>query len=469
MNTKKYIEFAALLLAIVTLAFESVFGQFSIILRLTGFLVMSGIVWVLYEKYEKEKDIQSLIEQVKAGKISYVKRSSGLLCKLKKAITSYTNDQAVRAEELDEKVKTLEMQIGILDRSKHDTEAIIYSIRDAVIVVDACEKIVLANKAAQEIFEFDIHQVQYKNISEHLNNRDINEYIRKSLDSQASHVKHEIVIDKNKEPITYDCTISCLKGNDGRLNGAVAILHDITKEKQLSQIKSDFVSHVSHELKTPLASITAYAEMLSEDEIEDEKTKKEFYSIIYSQAQRLNNMIEDILNISRIESGVVKLNKEPLSVALLVNDAMEIIKSRAEEKNISIDHNCSVICDQVEADREMLLRVIINLLSNAVKYTNEGGAVTLTTETDSTDNLVRVSVKDNGVGIPEDDLSHVFDKFYRVSANNKCANGTGLGLNLVKQIVEEIHEGKVYVQSKQGQGSIFTFEFPLYAGETVKV
>jgi two-component system phosphate regulon sensor histidine kinase PhoR len=239
------------------------------------------------------------------------------------------------------------------------------------------------------------------------------------------------------------------------------VLHDITREKEISRMKNDFVSHVSHELKTPLASITAYSEMLADGEAEDEETRKEFYSIIQNQANRLNRLIEDILNTSRIESGLIKINKEPISLTILIEEQLQMIKSYAEEKDIDVTGQKPIVFDRVLADKDMISQVVINLLSNAVKYTRPGGSVKIETEVDDILNVIRVSVTDTGVGIPEEETAHVFDKYYRVGANNKQAKGTGLGLNLVKQIIEKVHNGRVFVKSQVGKGSTFGFELPL--------
>ena len=146
---------------------------------------------------------------------------------------------------------------------------------------------------------------------------------------------------------------------------------------------------------------------------------------------------------------------------MLVKDAVEMITSYAAEKNITIVEPHSIVCDQVHADKDMITQVVINLLSNAVKYTEQGGTVTISLDVNEADQFVKVSVTDTGVGIPLEDVDHVFDKFFRVEANKKFAKGTGLGLNLVKQIVEKTHEGAVSVTSQQGKGSTFAFTLPL--------
>jgi two-component system phosphate regulon sensor histidine kinase PhoR len=248
----------------------------------------------------------------------------------------------------------------------------------------------------------------------------------------------------------------------------VLVLHDMTREQGVSQVKSDFISHVSHELKTPLASITAYAEMLVDGEADNAQMRKEFYTVIQGQAKRLNRLIEDILNVSRIESGILKVNKESMSLAVLVEEQLQMIRSYAEERSIKIIGYKPIIYDQVYADSDMLAQVIVNLLTNAVKYNQPGGTVSVETEVDEADSVVRVRVIDTGVGIPEHEIKNVFKKFYRVLANESRAEGTGLGLSLVKHIVEDLHGGRVFARSKVGAGSTFGFELPLAQAENMQ-
>jgi two-component system phosphate regulon sensor histidine kinase PhoR len=289
------------------------------------------------------------------------------------------------------------------------------------------------------------------------------------VQSEPEATRREIVLTKDGRPHTFDCVVCCIHDEEQKVCGAVAVLHDITREKEVSQMKNDFVSHVSHELKTPLASITAYSEMLMDGEADDEQTRKEFYSVIQSQAHRLNRLIEDILSISRIESGLVKINKEPVSLTILIEEQLQMIKKYAEEKHIQVISEKPIVYDQVYADKDMISQVIVNLLSNAVKYTASGGSVSVHTEVDQIAGVARISVTDTGVGIPEDEIEHLFEKFHRVAANKKMASGTGLGLNLVKQIIEKAHNGRVFVKSKAGVGSTFGFELPLATKQMVEV
>jgi len=368
-----------------------------------------------------------------------------------------------------QKVEDLQLQIQLAERQKRNTEAIIYSIRDAVMVVDEFDKVLMANEAAGKLFNFDFKSSAHKPLAELVDKSKSKfvDFIRQSRTGKARAARQEMEFAGKDTKRTFDCITSCVYDNERKACGVVAVLHDITREKEISQLKNDFVSHVSHELKTPLASITAYSEMLCEGEADDEKTRKEFYAVIQSQAQRLNRLIEDILNISRIESGLIKVDKQPLSLTLLTEEQLQMIKSYAEEKNIEVIGQRPIVFDQVNVDKDMISQVIVNLLSNAVKYTPAGGKVRIETQVDEIAQTATMSVTDTGVGIPEDEVEHVFDKFYRVNANKSQAKGTGLGLNLVKQIIEKVHKGRVFVKSKPGRGSTFGFELPLAKADAV--
>jgi two-component system, OmpR family, phosphate regulon sensor histidine kinase PhoR len=394
------------------------------------------------------------------------------LCKaLDDLIHGYTR----RIDTLEKQTANMQMKLQLSRKEKKNVEAIICSISDAVIVTDDFGNLVIANMPAANLFGFDIKDCREKPIAQVIGNGEFCRLISNSRSTRTRHNRHELAFKKSEGESTYDCIISCIYDENKLVSGVIAVLHDVTREKEVSRMKNEFVSHVSHELKTPLASITAYAEMLVDGEAADEKTRGEFYSVIQSQAQRLNRLIEDILNVSRIESGLVKVEKTPVSMAMVIKECIKMMKTQAEEKNVQLIEQIPILHDQVMADRDMISRVVINLLSNAIKYTRSGGLVSVTCEVGEPDisqrtgeGIVRISVLDTGVGIPAGEIQHVFEKFYRVAANNKYAKGTGLGLNLVKQIVEKVHGGRVFVESKVGKGSTFGFELPLLTRQTTE-
>ena len=365
-----------------------------------------------------------------------------------------------------------QIQSRIAEAEKRHTEAIVFSISDAVIVTNRFDEIILANEAAEKLLGFSFAHSVRKNIDHVIDDGRLVRLIRETRSSGQSQpigaarsrltrriVEHSI--DKKGQPKTFNVTLSCVMTPEGKVSGVVAVLHDITREKEISQMKTEFVSNVSHELRTPLSSIKAYIEMLLDGEVEDEKTRKEFYEIIANETERLNRLIENILNISRIESGVMRIVREPLNLTEVAKRVIEVITPQAKAKNITIIDRVVPLYHPIEADRDMIYQAVLNLASNAVKYTPNGGTVTISTGVDERRNMVNCEVSDTGVGISSEDLPRIFDKFYRVKGHTKLAKGTGLGLPLTKQIVESVHNGKLYVTSEAGKGSTFTIELPI--------
>jgi len=433
-----------------------------------------GVIWLGWCLARLRRGVTSVAAWLRDGRPGSIEDTgsrSAPVDWLVEAVNSAFQRYDSEAGELEKQLKDSHIQIQLSQRQQKNTEAIIYSIRDAVIVVDEFDKLLMANEAAGRLLDFDYRNSTHKPIDELAGpeHSEFVDFLTSSKKNKARATKREIELERDGVQRVFDCVVSCVFDVRDEICGAAAVLHDITREKEVSQMKNDFVSHVSHELKTPLASITAYSEMLADGEADDEETRKEFYSVIQNQARRLNRLIEDILNISRIESGLIKVSKEPASLTMLIEEQLQMIKSYAEEKSIEVSGRKPIVFDQVMVDKDMMSQVIVNLLSNAVKYTPAGGSVRIETEVDEISQLATVTVADTGVGIPEDEVEHVFEKFYRVGVNKKQAKGTGLGLNLVKQIVETVHGGRVFVTSKVAEGSTFGFELPLAKGEPAVV
>ena len=360
--------------------------------------------------------------------------------------------------------KELEIQLKVATAERQHAEAIIYSISDAVLVTDPFDELVLPNDAAARTLDFDLARAARTPVEQVLKDEKLIALIREMRQSNSAQgrriVEHSVKTAAGER--TYKVTLSCVADKvSQKPAGVVAVLHDMTKEKEVAEMKNDFVSNVSHELRTPLASIKAYVEMLVDGEADDDKTRHEFYEVIQNEANRLSRLIDNILNISRIESGLVKVNKQPQSLTVIMKEAIEVITPQARGKQIVLAEQLTPVFYQTLADRDMLYQVVLNLLSNAVKYTPEGGTITVQTEVDETRKRVSGRISDTGVGIPHKDLPFVFDKFYRVESNNRMAKGTGLGLSLVKHIIETVHHGRIFVESTQGKGSTFGFELDL--------
>jgi two-component system phosphate regulon sensor histidine kinase PhoR len=374
------------------------------------------------------------------------------------------------------KVKELEIQLKVATAERQHAEAIIYSISDAVLVTDPFDELVLANESAARTFDFDLQRVSRSPVDKVLRDPKMIELIREMRASNSKSgrriVEHKVHTAAGEDR-TFKVTLSCVADQStgangeetgtaaGAHGGVVAVLHDMTREKEVAEMKNDFVSNVSHELRTPLASIKAYVEMLIDGEADDEKTQREFYDVIQNEANRLSRLIDNILNISRIESGLVKINKQPQSLMVILKEAIEVITPQAKTKQIKIEEQLTPVFYQTQADKDMLYQAVLNLLSNAVKYTPDAGTITVKTIVNEGLKKVITTISDNGIGIPPKDLPFVFDKFYRAEANNHMAKGTGLGLSLVKHIVETVHHGRIFVESHVGKGTTFGFELDL--------
>ena len=372
-------------------------------------------------------------------------------------------------QRLQGEVHDLQIQAQLTQRQRNNVEAIIHSLRDAVLVVDEEDRLLLANPSAGALFGFNWQFSDHEPIA-HVIPQDggaLLDFLRGSRKNNVDATRRQIAMGPEDDPRTFDCMVSCVRHAGRPHCSLVAVLHDVTREKEVSEVKDDFVSYVSHELKTPLASITAYAEMLLDGEADNDTMRREFYTVIQGQAKRLNRLIENILNVSRIESGLMRIEKETLSLAVLIEENLPMIRSFADDRNIKIIGQKPIVYDQVFADRDMMSQVIINLLSNAIKYNCPGGSVTIETDVDETRSVACVKVTDTGVGISEEELAQVFDKFFRSRANENQAEGTGLGLNLVRQIVEKMHDGRVFAHSQVGAGSTFGFELPLATRQDV--
>jgi len=261
------------------------------------------------------------------------------------------------------------------------------------------------------------------------------------------------------ETITYRVDAAMLYDDDGRPAGVAVVMTDIREQVQETAKQAQFVSSVSHELKTPLASIRAYTELLMDDDVDDPAERHELLSFIDEQVDRLTRLVNNLLNFSRVESGVIKVQREDTDVNRIAKSSMEVIAAGAKEKKISVIDELSDLYLPAYLDLDLFGQAIINLLSNAVKYTPTGGEVRIRTRMDETEAVIEV--QDNGMGIPADALTRLFERFYRVPQNSKAAPGTGLGLALVKYIVTNIHDGSISVTSQVNQGSTFSIRIPL--------
>ncbi len=245
---------------------------------------------------------------------------------------------------------------------------------------------------------------------------------------------------------------------DGVADGAVLVFHDITDIRRLETIRRDFVANVSHELRTPLANIKGYGETLLEGAIDDKENAHDFLRIIYSESDRLAKLVDDLLELARLESGKTDLLLKACRIDEIYNWVVTGLKIQAMDKSINIQCEIPADLPQVNGDSSAIAQIFLNLIENAIKYNNPGGEVIISAK--DLGPFIEISVCDNGIGIPADDLPRIFERFYRVDkARSRELGGTGLGLSIVKHLVQA-HGGEVSVQSQLGRGTIFRFTLP---------
>ncbi len=256
----------------------------------------------------------------------------------------------------------------------------------------------------------------------------------------------------------FQVSSSALKDGDGSVIGRMLLVDDITNEKLAERAQQEFVAHVTHELYTPLTTIKSYNEMLMAGEVRDDETQKEFFNTIMDETDRLQRLIENLLNISKIEMGGLTLNRDLVRSDWLVNDCLAAVETAARKKRITIEKALPDNYPSLYGDKDLLKVAIINLLGNAVKYTPEAGKVSFGLSDDG--DAAVFEVADTGYGIREEDLPHIFDKFYRSEDPRvKEQTGSGLGLGITSEIIH-LHGGEIGVRSEPGRGAHFSVRIP---------
>jgi two-component system phosphate regulon sensor histidine kinase PhoR len=344
--------------------------------------------------------------------------------------------------------------IARMDQERQQLRAVFRSMAEGVVVIDAEQRIQFLNEAGGRLLHLGLDQARGKKVWELLRHRQILEAVEHILREDRYHCEIEW---HGADPRVFSVHGTRLPGVP--LRGAVLVLHDITHLRRLERVRQDFVANVSHELKTPLAAIKATVETLLDGAIDDADHNVKFLGRVHENAERLHLLVQDLLTLSRIESGDERMDTGPLPVSQVIESCISRQEDRALAKQLRLvqlppDEPLAAL-----ADEEALAQILDNLVDNAIKYTPSEGEITLRWE--ARDRWVVIEVADTGVGIPEKDLSRIFERFYRVDkARSRELGGTGLGLSIVKHLVQALG-GSVHATSQLGFGSTFTVQLPL--------
>jgi len=341
----------------------------------------------------------------------------------------------------------------MVSEEKNLVEAILTSMVDGLIATDQQKRIRIINPAARKMFAIDEKEVKGKEIIEIIRNYEIDQFLEESL-SEKKILSEEIVIQRDEKRV-FRLNFAPITDNNDQVTGGIIVLNDITELRRLEQVRTEFVANASHELKTPLTSITGYIDTILENEIREQAVIEKFLRIIKTEADRLALLIKDLLDLSRLEGKNRQPELYPADLRELIGKISLLLKEEAEEKNIQLKFEVEHFLPSVKMIPEQIELALTNLIDNAIKYTPEGGMVILRAY--SKQSRVIIEVEDNGIGIPLEEQERIFERFYRVDkARSRSRGGTGIGLSIVKHIIKN-HQSEIEIESESGKGSLFRF------------
>jgi two-component system phosphate regulon sensor histidine kinase PhoR len=353
----------------------------------------------------------------------------------------------------------VERRVAAVAEDRARFSAILSGMVEGVVVLDRPGRILLLNPAMERMLGCQGADVVGRHWLDVIRQHDLNELIRAVILSGEPRASAIAIDDPvGARNFAVQGSVTRPPGGDPNDLRAVFVFHDVTALKRLERVRSDFIANVSHELRTPLTSIIGYVEALLDGAQQDPAKREEFLRIIKTHADRLGALVQDLLQLSQIESGEYRWRRDAVDVVSLTRRSVSLVHPLAQRRQIALrcTSQSETLC--VVGDEEKLTQVFVNLLDNAVKYTEPGGSVDVTVE--SSDGRVIVRVRDTGIGIPPGDRERIFERFYRVDrARSRESGGTGLGLSIVKHVVEA-HRGTVAVDSRLGHGSVFTVALP---------
>ncbi len=343
--------------------------------------------------------------------------------------------------------------LSTLHGRMEEIQAILSSMSEGVVATDITGKISLINPMAAELFNLTpgdgVGEFPYKIFpNSELGDVFHQVYVKGfPIEKEIKWSVPERVLNLRLAPIRDEVE---------EIRGVVAVIGDVTKLRRLETMRKDFVANVSHELKTPLTSIKGFVETLLDGDLEDKEITRKFMTIIFREAERLNNLIHDLLDMSKLESGQTELRRKQVELEPLIDSVVLSVDNRIKEKQLELKKD--IQAKFVLGDENLLKELFINLVDNSVKYTPSGGEIIVGSLKGKEETII--FVRDNGFGIPAESLSRIFERFYRVDkGRSREMGGTGLGLSIVKHIVER-HGGKVSVVSELGKGSEFKVTIP---------
>lgn len=418
----------------------------------TGTSVDLSLNHVILEEVNKVADLKhsreiasrlsSVVNEELKKKVNQNARE--ITTKFEKALEENTREQEIAWKKYD-KVLT----------EKKKTEAVIHSIAEGLVVVDAEGKVIMMNPAAEKLLGASKKDKIGKGVLDNLKEEQLVSLVHDTPDKGDKEIELVSTQDETKKVLRASSAV--IENEYGQTVGMVSVLSDITKQKKLDEMKSNFVASVSHELRTPLVTIDKSIGMILQGEAgQVSEAQQHFLSIAERNIKRLGLLINDLLDLSKLEAGRMEIRREACSIDKVIHEAAEALNSWAKTKSISIDARIQEGLPSADADANRIIQVLNNLIGNAIKFTPKDGRITVEAKLNK-ENRIEVSIEDTGIGISQEALPKVFDKFFQAGERvSTDINGTGIGLSIAKEIVE-LHGGRIWAESQKEAGTKFTF------------
>ena len=369
-------------------------------------------------------------------------------------------EKIIKEEKQNEEIAWKKYNKVLTDKRR--TEAVIRSIAEGLVVVDEQGKVIMMNPAAEKLLGVSRKNKIGAPITESLREEQLLSLASGNDDKKDGQREIELISQQDETKKILRASSAVIENESGQTVGMVSVLSDITKQKELDRLKASFVANVSHELRTPLIAIDKSLSLIMNNAAgELSPPQKQFLAIAERNLKRLNLLINDLLDLSKLESGRTEFKRQLSPIENVINESADSFNNWTQTKSITIERRIQKGLPDVNMDPNRIIQVLTNLIGNAIKFTPNNGKITVQAVLDNSKKEVKVSVADTGIGIARENLAKVFDKFYQVGERvSSDMFGTGIGLSIAKEIVE-LHGGRIWAESERGSGATFIFALPL--------
>jgi two-component system phosphate regulon sensor histidine kinase PhoR len=415
-------------------------------LALTGMMGLLAFSVAYYVNKNITEPLEAMLDITKQLQVGDFSR---------RVLVRSTDEIGQLSRAFNELSQTLEEMFQTIHDRENKLNAILTSMGEGVLAVDSNYKVILANRSMAELINEAEESLIGKDLIEVIQSYQLVEVVADTLATSKS-IETEIKLYPSSRR-TIAVTSSPLEDENSETIGAVIVLRDVTELRRLESMRKEFVANVSHELRTPLTSIKGFVETILNGKTNDAALVERFLTIVNGETDRMITLINDLLDLTKIENRKQKLIFEPVNIRKIFEDTITVLSSKAEQKEIVVENKLDDII--VLGDPKLLRQVSVNLIDNAIKYNKEGGRVWVDAAVE--DGTACISVNDTGFGIPSDHLDRIFERFYRVDkGRSRHQGGTGLGLSIVKHIIDR-HNGKIWAESEFGEGTRVKFTLKL--------